>query len=137
MRGPFGLQAINPPGVFADRPGEMVAVCDFRLVQVAEIDRPVGTGRQIDGPEPGIARGDGPSEVFRLERRSVSIDLAGDDPPLQRLDAEELAAVLGRQGDVVVNDELVREPRHGVMGHGGEISKRVRDSRAGRASGSP
>ena len=90
MARPLGLQAVNPPRVFADRAGEMVAVRDLRFVQVTEINRAVGPSCQIHGTEPRIARGDGTSEVLCLERRSVPIDLAGDNSPLQRLDAKKL-----------------------------------------------
>ncbi len=53
-------------------------------------------------------------------------DVALDDVAQERRDAEQLAVVVFGQGAAVVDDERVREPRHPVVLHRGEVAEGIR-----------
>ena len=122
----LGAQPVDSPIAHINVPLLIPRMRHLAVIPVGDVDRAVGTDLDVHGTEPRVAARHDALNVARLEGRAFGRDVAEDDAPLQRFDAEELSVVALRQRAAVVNDEVVREAFALGAVHVREVTERIR-----------
>ena len=108
----------------------VLTVRDVEVVHVAHVERAVGRVRDVHRPERRVGAAQRRAGVGGLERRAAGRPLGRDHDVVQRIEREELAAVLRGQRRAVGECAEVGEPHHGRRRfHHRQFAERVRVAR--------
>jgi len=104
----------------------MLAVSDFVLVHITEVNRTIGADLDVDRPKSFVSSSHWSLQIFGLIGRTIGGDFTFDHAALQRLDAKEVPSIFLGQRIRFVDNEVMRKPRHLGVFHRLEITKGIR-----------
>src|SRR4051812_5064390 len=92
---PFAFQAVDAPKLCLHLPICAAKMGDLPVIPIAKIDGAVGACLDIDRSKPRVAACQRPEQILCAESRMVRLELAANEPSLQRLDSKQTPRVVG------------------------------------------
>ena len=105
----------DAPPIPVDPPLIVAGMVDALLVEVADIEGPIGTELDVDRTKPAVIAGQGNVEILGGEARAIGADGTADHLPLERGHAEQAPGVLVAERRGVVDGEGMGESRSAVV----------------------
>ena len=119
------LQSVDPSVGRIHASFVVAEVIHLLVIPVTDVEGPIRPDLDVHRTEPPIVAGDRMTEIMGPEGGLFRKEFAQDDSPLKRFHAEEPTGIPRRQGPVVIDDEIVGEPRNAVVGHRRKITEGV------------
>ena len=119
------LQSVDPSVGRIHASFVVAEVIHLLVIPVTDVEGPIRPDLDVHRTEPPIVAGDRMTEIMGPEGGLFRKEFAQDDSPLKRFHAEEPTGIPRRQGPVVIDDEIVGEPRNAVVGHRREVTEGV------------